>query len=187
MNQQVKYILSIVLGFILVFAIGIAGIKLFKAKRSTAPEADGAAVTNTQPGQPKALTPIQKQVQELRTEQFSLPAEVSSADLAFADLPPVLQSAFKKYAASATVYGVTYDQDKIGFRLEQDVALPMNKLAQQWQDQLVASKQFVSSKNDPAQIIYAAKIENYKVLLTFSQLTGISAGQTIRVVVETNE
>lgn len=184
MNQKTKYILSIVAGFILVFAIGISAIKIFKAKRSTAPEADVTAITNTQPGQPKALTPIQKQVQQLRTEQFGLPTEVGSADLVFADLPAVLQAVFKNYAASATVYGVTYAQGRIGFRLEQDVAMPMDKLTQQWQDQLIASKQFLSSKNDPTEIAYAAKIENYKVIFIFSKLTDSSTGQTIRVVQE---
>ncbi len=184
MNQKTKYILSIIVGFVLVFAIGISAIKIFRAKRSTAPEADVSAITNVQPVQSKVLTPVQKQVQELRAEQFSLPAEVRSADLVFADLPPVLQTAFKKHAASATVYGVTYAQDKIGFRLEQDVAMPMDKLAQQWQDQLMASKQFLSSKNDPTEIVYAAKIENYKVLLTFSQLTSSSTGESIRAIEE---
>ncbi len=184
MNQQIKYILSTILGFILVFGIGISAIKIFKAKRSTAPEADVAAITNTQQSQPKVMTPVQKQVQELRTEQFSLPTEVSSADLVFADLPGVLQTAFKRYAAGARVYGVAYAEGKVGFRLEQDVALPMDKLAQQWQDYLIASKQFLSSKNDPTEIMYAAKIENYKVLFTFSQLTGSSTGQTIRVLLE---
>lgn len=182
---KTKYILSAIAGFLAIFAIGLAGVYGLKAKRSTAPEAvpvDLMTAQSETKAEQTPTTPQTEQTLDARLEKYRTPAEAGSTAVTFADLPMSLQSVFKEYRTTIAVYKVEYTTAESGFRLEQDVAKDFNTLTTKWKNELAASNQLVAIKTQNSELVYSAKVGDYKVVFTFSKLTSTTTGQTIRAV-----
>lgn len=179
MSQKTKYILSIILGFVLVFAIGIGSIKLFKAKRSKAPEdgviSNGSAI-------PGVSDEVKKRDLEAKQAgDFDVPAEQGSSQIDFTTLPADIQLLLKT-PENANVYSVVYIDGSKGYRIEQDSANGLQKLTVDWRTILQTHKYLVSGKSSTEQTFYSAKVGTWKVVVVLSKLTNTSTGQTIRVI-----
>lgn len=172
MSQKTKYILSIILGFVLVFAIGIGSIKLFRAKRSTAPEADLSSAQNNVPTKSSTNT-VPKDVS-------SFPAEENVASISFANLPADVQEFFPTGSAGLVIYSIKYVDGRSGYRIERDRNDTLVNVYFEWDKRL---QSWAISKagrtSESAQII--GKNDKYLLEVRFNKLTDTTSDQVLKL------
>lgn len=120
--ERNKYIAAIVLGFLAILAIGVVSIKLFRAKRSTAPEHDAmVTITPTPSASPTAVS---------MRDAFVIPSVVSEAAAESANVPTEVKTFFATDAQVARAIPVSYADGRSGVRVQNDISLSLSFINQ---------------------------------------------------------
>lgn len=121
--ERNKYIAAIVLGFLAILAIGVVSIKLFRAKRSTAPEHEAmlsvVAPTPTPTASPRATN------SELLLE---VPRVTDTAPLDSAAVPEAVVKYMGQERAGVVVQSVTFEGGRTGVKVERDLSIGITAL-----------------------------------------------------------
>ena len=162
--MRIKYLLSVVVGFLTILAIGIISVVMFRAKRSIAPEQQSVPVQDVQPLKP-----------------LLIPAEKATGVGALEDLPEFVRSTIRPADGGIKVYSVEFVNGQRGFRVEQDTSLALNVLAGRWREIFAIQKLQVKNVTRADGIFLEVTTEAVTIQVRLLRLTNSSTGLLIYV------
>lgn len=186
MSQKTKYILSTIAGFLAILVIGVAAIKLMKAKRTTAPDVDQASMKDIMAKQTAPPQDAAAVVPPGKPVPMPLPAELTSAPAVFADIPLEVQQLVVGDGTGFTVYKVDYAGGLQGYRLERDKQVAFDADVQAWRSRVKGwrSANGQLSKDAYRMELYKGKVRVYAEL---NKLTETQTSEQIRVLIGTSD
>lgn len=172
--ERNKYILGIVLGFVVIIGLGLVSIKLFRAKRSVAPEQEAAMSMPT-------ATPSAVPTSSNETAAYSVPEVASSKSVDSASLPAPLRSLVGDAQNGVQVMSVEFKGGQTGLQFTREAPVAYAAMTKTFKEAVLRDRSLLAyrigaeestfafrSTNPPARVVVTAKEKT----ATTTSLTG---------------
>ncbi len=163
-----KYVVYIVLGFIVILLLGIATEKVFKPKRTHAPEVEQA---DSQLNVPTKKTDSNKQADTSRLADWQImPSEVSAESAEVESIPAAAKALIvEKLSPTAKVFSVAFAGGGTGYRVEQTTAKSLPDAQSSWKAFVMEDHSVWHFQTTLEKSLYEFEKDGYKVLVTLTK------------------
>ena len=150
MNKN-KYIVGIVLGFVVIVGLGLVSTRLFRAKKSVAPnEQEQAAALQNTPA-PTGTSSAEA--------QFVMPRVTSTETITTGELPAAVTTFFGETKVEGKVAKVVFEGGKTGYAFQREIPSSLATINTSLRSRLVENKSLLSYRLGDATSMFAFKTE----------------------------
>lgn len=135
--ERNKYIVAIVVGFLVILGLGIISIKLFRAKRSTAPEHDAMVVTTPTPS-------VVQQDSGVEATAYIVPEIISRMNAQATILPVSLQAFVGEAQNDVQVMSIEFAGGETGLQFTREVPILYDTITETFKEVVVRDRSLLA-------------------------------------------